>query len=58
MARCKPWHARVWKEDGRWQWDVRMSGQRSTGGRATWREAYDTALSELLCMRASLGEVS
>jgi hypothetical protein len=58
MARRKPWYARVWKEDGCWQWDVRMFGQRSTGGRPTWREAYDVALSELLRIRAVLGEVN
>jgi len=58
MARLKPWHARVWKEDGCWRWDVRLFGQRSTGGRATWRETYDAALDELCWMRASLGEVN
>jgi hypothetical protein len=42
---------RVWRAaDGFWHWDVRLNGMRSTGGRATWREAYDTALYELAWM--------
>jgi hypothetical protein len=44
----KPWRARVWRsEPGRWLWDVSLNGMRSTGGRNTWREAFDIALDEL-----------
>jgi hypothetical protein len=47
MAWGAAWCARVWKQDGRWHWDVRSPGLRSTGERASWREAYDAALAEL-----------
>jgi hypothetical protein len=45
--------ARIWKEDGLWEWDVRDDrppATRSTGARSTWREAVDIALEELAWM--------
>lgn len=45
--------ARIWKENGLWEWDVLDDGPpstRSTGARFIWREAVDTALGELAWM--------
>lgn len=50
MSRGKAWQARVYKDDGYWWWDVSFGGMRSTGGRPTWREAFDAASSELAWM--------
>jgi hypothetical protein len=48
--------ARVWRgSPGYWMWDVRHNGMRSTGGRTTWREAYDVALDELAWMLSVSG---
>lgn len=52
--------ARVWKENGLWEWDVRDDRKprmRSTGCAATWRRAMDSALDDLAWL-ADRGELA
>ena len=47
--------ARIWKENGLWEWDVRDEKTprvRSTGCSATWQRAVDNVLGELAWMAA------
>lgn len=46
--------ARIWKdrETGRWCWDLRGDGVRSTGDRATWQGAVDEAFNDMRWIEA------
>jgi hypothetical protein len=39
--------AKVWKENGRWLWEIRQGGFCLAGDHHSWWPAYTTALREL-----------